>query len=74
MQDKTSTLEWVASSEGLSINKEKTKVIRINAKNIQDKDIKVRIGKARTAFHMLIKYGMPVEISNSPRSGFSTPT
>ena len=37
-----------------------------------DKDIKVRIGKARTAFNMLKKYGMPLRYQNSPRSGFST--
>ena len=35
MQDKTSTLERVASSIGLRINKEKTKVMRINANNIK---------------------------------------
>lgn len=37
-----------------------------------DKDIKVRIGKARTAFNMLKKYGMPLRYQNSQRSGFST--
>ena len=35
MQDKTSTLERVASSIGLRINKQKTKVMRINANNIK---------------------------------------
>ena len=35
MQDKTSTLERVASSIGLRINKEKTKVLRIYANNIK---------------------------------------
>ena len=35
MQDKPSTLERVASSIGLRINKEKTNVMRINANNIK---------------------------------------
>ena len=78
MQNKTSTLETVAASIGLRINREKTKAMRINTNNIEpvvlkdgaledvseftylgsvvdtsggtDKDIRVRIGKARTAF------------------------
>ena len=91
MQDKTWTLERVASSIGLRINKEKTKVIRINANNIKtivlqdgeleeveefaylgsvmdrsggrDKDIKIRTGKARTAFNVLKKLWNASEIS-----------
>lgn len=95
MQDKTSTLESIASSIGLRINREKTKVMRINTNNIEpivlqdgeldevteftylgsvvdtsggtDKDIKVRIGKARTAFNMLKKVWNAGEISKSTK-------
>ena len=95
MQDKTSTLESIASSIGLRINREKTKVMRINTNSIEpivlqdgeleevteftylgsvvdtsggtDRDITVRIGKARTAFNMLKKVWNAREISKSTK-------
>ena len=95
IQNKTSTLETVAASIGLRINREKTKVMRINTNNIEsvvlkdgaledvseftylgsvvdtsggtDKDIRVRIGKARTAFNMLKKIWNARDLSKSTK-------
>ena len=40
----------------------------------RDKEIKMRTGKARTAFNVLKKLWNASVYQNSPRSGFSTPT
>ena len=63
MQDKLTQVERRAAETGLHINTKTTKVLKsntktradltVNCQNLPNKDVKIRIEKARTAFNMM---------------------